>query len=89
MTRELQVHIGDSLDSMGQRFIDAWNRAERGDLTEDTAERHAGRATTPLQAQQQFFQNQISTANEENRQTLEILSPRGTPRALSELRPLQ
>lgn len=48
MTRELQIHIGDSLDSMGQRFIDAWNRAERGDLTDDNAERHAGFANVEL-----------------------------------------
>ena len=27
---ELQVHIGDSLDGMGHRFVDAWHRAERG-----------------------------------------------------------
>ena len=42
MTKELQIHIGDSLDTMGQRFIDAWRRAESGALTEETAERHAG-----------------------------------------------
>lgn len=32
----LNVHIGD-LESMGQRFIDAWRRAERG---EDVCESH-------------------------------------------------
>ena len=42
MTQELQIHIGDSLDTMGRRFIDAWARAERRELTEDNAERHAG-----------------------------------------------
>jgi predicted transcriptional regulator len=40
--RELQVHIGDSLDDMGRRFVDAWRRAERGELTERNAERHVG-----------------------------------------------
>src|ERR1700756_3716401 len=39
---ELQVHIGDTLDDMGRRFVDAWHRAERGELTEDNAERHVG-----------------------------------------------
>jgi predicted transcriptional regulator len=38
----LQVHIGNTLDDMGRRFIDAWHRAERGELTEDNAERHVG-----------------------------------------------
>ena len=38
----LQVHIGNTLDDMGRRFIDAWHRAERGELTEDKAERHVG-----------------------------------------------
>jgi len=42
MTQELQIHIGDSLDAMGHRFIDAWARAERGELTADNTERHAG-----------------------------------------------
>jgi predicted transcriptional regulator len=34
---ELKVHVGDTLQDMGQRFIDAWHRAEQGD---DRAERH-------------------------------------------------
>ena len=38
--QDLQVHIGNTLDDMGRRFIDAWHRAERGELTEDNAERH-------------------------------------------------
>ena len=42
MSKDLQIHIGDSLDRMGARFIDAWHRAERGELTEDNAERLAG-----------------------------------------------
>jgi predicted transcriptional regulator len=40
--RELQVHIGDTLDDMGHRFVDAWHRAERGELTQENAERHVG-----------------------------------------------
>ena len=28
--QELRVHIGDNLDDMGRRFVDAWHRAERG-----------------------------------------------------------
>ena len=40
--QELQVHIGDSLDEMGRRFVDAWHRAERGTLTKENAERHLG-----------------------------------------------
>jgi predicted transcriptional regulator len=40
--RELQVHIGNTLDDMGRRFVDAWHRAERGELTQENAERHIG-----------------------------------------------
>ncbi|HJU19189.1 MAG TPA: hypothetical protein VJ770_22265 [Stellaceae bacterium] len=40
--RELHVHIGDTLDDMGRRFVDAWRRAERGALTRENAERHIG-----------------------------------------------
>ena len=40
--QELQVHIGEALDDMGRRFVDAWHRAERGELTQDNAERHVG-----------------------------------------------
>jgi predicted transcriptional regulator len=38
----LQVHIGETIDDMGRRFADAWHRAERGELTEENAERHVG-----------------------------------------------
>ena len=38
----LRVHIGNNLDDMGRRFVDAWHRAERGELTERNAERHVG-----------------------------------------------
>lgn len=27
---ERRIHIGDSLDDIGARFVDAWRRAERG-----------------------------------------------------------
>ncbi len=40
--QELQVHIGEALDDMGRRFVDAWHRAERGELTPENAERHVG-----------------------------------------------
>jgi predicted transcriptional regulator len=39
---ELQVHIGDTLDDMGRRFVDAWHRAEHGELTPENGERHVG-----------------------------------------------
>ena len=31
----IKVHVG-SLDDMGQRFIDAWHRAERGEAVNET-----------------------------------------------------
>jgi len=40
--RALQVHIGETLDDIGRRFVDAWHRAERGELTKGNAERHVG-----------------------------------------------
>ena len=40
--RALQVHIGETLDDIGRRFVDAWHRAERGELTPENAERHVG-----------------------------------------------
>jgi predicted transcriptional regulator len=36
------VHVGDALDDMGRRFVGAWHRAERGELTGENAERHVG-----------------------------------------------
>lgn len=48
MTTELKIHIGDTFDDMGRRFIDAWHRAERGELTEENAERHVGFETFEL-----------------------------------------
>jgi predicted transcriptional regulator len=32
-----KVHVGDTVEDMGRRFIDAWHRAERG---ERMSERH-------------------------------------------------
>ena len=42
MTKAVQVHVGDTLDSIGKRVIDAWHRAEHGELTPDNAEIHIG-----------------------------------------------
>jgi predicted transcriptional regulator len=40
MARTLQIHIGEDLEEAGARFVDAWHRAERGELTEANAEYH-------------------------------------------------
>ncbi len=48
MSKELHIHIGDSLDEMGRRFVDAWRRADSGELTAETAERHAGFADVEM-----------------------------------------
>lgn len=42
VSKELQIHVGNTFDDMGRRFIDAWHRAERGELTPENAERHVG-----------------------------------------------
>jgi predicted transcriptional regulator len=34
---DLRVHVGDSAQDFGSRFVDSWNRAERG---EPVSERH-------------------------------------------------
>jgi len=34
---EMKIHVGDSLDDMGRRFVEAWRRAEKGDVA---PERH-------------------------------------------------
>lgn len=36
---DLKVHV-DAVEDFGQRFIDAWHRAERGELTAEGVERH-------------------------------------------------
>ncbi|HVB15959.1 MAG TPA: hypothetical protein VNF04_05465 [Stellaceae bacterium] len=48
---ELQVHVGETIDDMGRRFVDAWHRAERGKLTAENAERHVGFETFETFAQ--------------------------------------
>ena len=40
MPRDLEVHVGEPLADFGERFIDAWRRAERGELTPENAEFH-------------------------------------------------
>ncbi len=42
MIKSVQVHVGDSLDVIGARVVDAWHRAERGELTGANAEIHIG-----------------------------------------------
>lgn len=42
MGKELKVHIGRSLDEAGRQFVDAWKRAERGELAARNAKRHVG-----------------------------------------------
>lgn len=36
MTESIQVHVGESLEAMGQRFVDAWHRAERGEAVHES-----------------------------------------------------
>ncbi len=40
MTKAVRVHVGDSLEQVGARFVEAWHRAERHELTPDNAELH-------------------------------------------------
>lgn len=42
MGKTVRLHVGDTLDMIGKRVIDAWHRAERGELTPETAEIHVG-----------------------------------------------
>jgi hypothetical protein len=32
MTQRLDVHVDESSEAMARRFIDAWHRAERGEM---------------------------------------------------------
>ncbi len=48
MSKVLSVHVGDSFDAMSKRVVDAWHRAERGELAEVNAERHLGFETFEL-----------------------------------------
>lgn len=47
----LQVHIGETIDDMGRRFVDAWHRAEGSELTVENAEWHVGFETFEIFAQ--------------------------------------
>jgi predicted transcriptional regulator len=40
--QKVQVHVADSLETIGGRVVGAWRRAERGELTGDNAEIHIG-----------------------------------------------
>lgn len=42
MSKPVQVHVGEGLDVIGRRVVDAWHRAERGELTGDAPEIHIG-----------------------------------------------
>ena len=42
MSKAIHVHVADSLDTIGERVVDAWRRAERGELTGDNPEIHIG-----------------------------------------------
>ena len=42
MARTVHVHVGDTLEAVGERFVGAWKRAERGELTGESAELHVG-----------------------------------------------
>ena len=42
MAKTVQVHVGDGMDAIGKRFVDAWRRAELGELTGENAELHIG-----------------------------------------------
>jgi len=48
VSKDLDVHIGDTLDAMSRRDIDAWHRDERGDLTDAEAERQVSFETFEL-----------------------------------------
>lgn len=40
MPDDLKVHIGEGAHDVGARFVAAWKRAERGELTVASAEHH-------------------------------------------------
>jgi hypothetical protein len=42
MTKTVQVHVADSPETIGDRVVGAWRRAERGELTGADAEIHIG-----------------------------------------------
>lgn len=37
---KVEIHVDEALDAFGARFLDAWHRAERGELTGANAEHH-------------------------------------------------
>lgn len=32
---DLKIHVGDTAEDMGRRFVDAWHRAERGETVDE------------------------------------------------------
>jgi predicted transcriptional regulator len=42
MSKTVQVHVGDSLETIGDRGVDAWRCADRGELAGENAEVHIG-----------------------------------------------
>ncbi len=42
MSKAIHVHVGDTLEAIGDRVVDAGRRAERGDLSGENAEVHIG-----------------------------------------------
>jgi predicted transcriptional regulator len=45
MGKTVALHVGDSLETVGARFTDAWKRAETGELHAGNAEVHLGFAS--------------------------------------------
>lgn len=43
--KAVHLHVGEGLEAAGARFLDAWKRAEAGELRPDNAEVHLGFAT--------------------------------------------
>lgn len=42
MAKTVHVHVGETLESATDRFLDGWKRADRGELTPGNAELHVG-----------------------------------------------
>ena len=42
MTKTVHVHVGETVETAGRRFLEGWRRAERGDLAAGNAELHVG-----------------------------------------------
>lgn len=43
--KTVHLHVGDGLEAVGARIVDAWKRAEAGELRPDNAEVHLGFAS--------------------------------------------